>query len=243
MMWTLTFVAGGAAPGQLKCVSVCAQRLLLVAVQKLAQWAKAPLGSTQNVLSWLHPHDLTVLIVNHGFILKVKWWVDGSRENYAVYSLLHNVDDPTLTSYPHDKGHEVFVVVSRAAAKDVQALMVARATQLTNRKVHPVIKETQCVFVHACVWVWVHVWSACICWILTTQDRGSNSECTPGVLGEPPLYKGNDGHRPLVCNIHQLMIQTTEPLIEKETPVPLWTSTRTQESGEEKWTIQYLIWI
>lgn len=72
-MWTLTFGAGWAAPGQLKCVTISAERLLLVAVQKFLQWAKAPLGTTQNVLSWLSLHNLTVLTVHHSFILKIKW--------------------------------------------------------------------------------------------------------------------------------------------------------------------------
>lgn len=58
---------------------------------------------------------------------------------------------PILRAYPHHKGHKVFVVVSGAAAEDVQALVVTRATQLTNRELHPVIKETECV----CVREWV----------------------------------------------------------------------------------------
>lgn len=76
-------------------------------------------------------------------------------------TILHGDNGPTLTSYPHDKGHEVFVVVSRAAAEDVQALVVARATQLTNRKLHPVIKETERVFV--CEWVCL---CECMCDVL-----------------------------------------------------------------------------
>lgn len=48
----------------------------------------------------------------------------------------------TDNAYPHHKGHEVFVVVPGAAAENVQALVVTIATQLTNRKLHPVIKET-----------------------------------------------------------------------------------------------------
>lgn len=71
-MWTLTFQGGRAAPGQLECVSISAERLLLVAVQKFPEWAEAPLSTTQNVLSCLRLHDLTVLVVHHSFILKSK---------------------------------------------------------------------------------------------------------------------------------------------------------------------------
>lgn len=40
-------------------------------------------------------------------------------------------------TYPHHEGHVVFVVVSGAAAQQVQALVVAAATQLAEREVHP----------------------------------------------------------------------------------------------------------
>lgn len=69
---TLTFGAGWAAPGQLERVSISAERLLLVAVQKFPERAEALLCTTQNVLSCLRLHDLTVLIVHHSFILKIK---------------------------------------------------------------------------------------------------------------------------------------------------------------------------
>lgn len=59
-----------------------------------------------------------------------------------------------------------------------------------------------------------------VCVILTTQGHDSSSECTREVLVEPLLCKDNDGHLQPVCNIHQLMIQMTEPLREKENPVP-----------------------
>lgn len=68
----------------------------------------------------------------------------------------------------------------------------------------------------------------CICVILTIQDHDSNSECTLEVLAEPPLYTGSDGHRQLVCNIHQPMIQMIGPLGVNETPVPLWSDTETE---------------
>lgn len=71
-MWTLTSEGGWAAPGQLECVSIGPERLLLVAVQKFPEGAEAPLSTTQNVLSCLRLHDLTVLIVHHSFILKIK---------------------------------------------------------------------------------------------------------------------------------------------------------------------------
>lgn len=120
---------------------------------------------------------------------------------------LHIDDDLSLTAYPHHKGHEVFVVVPGAAAKDVQALVVTRATQLTNRKLHPVIKGTECVFACMCEWLWLWVLKyicdmLCTCVILTTQGRGSSSECTPEVLAQPPPCTGNDGHLQPVCNTH-----------------------------------------
>lgn len=68
----LTFQGGWAAPSQLECVSISAERLLLVAVQKFPERAKAPLSTTQDVLSCLCLHDLTVFIVHHSFILKPK---------------------------------------------------------------------------------------------------------------------------------------------------------------------------
>lgn len=69
--------------------------------------------------------------------------------------VLHIDEGPILRAYPHHKGHKVFVVVSGAAAEDVQALVVTRATQLTNRKLHPVINETEWVCVCVCVHEWV----------------------------------------------------------------------------------------
>lgn len=51
--------------------------------------------------------------------------------------------DPTTTTYPDHKGNEVFVVVLGAAAKDVQTLVVTRATQLSDGKLHPVNKEAE----------------------------------------------------------------------------------------------------
>lgn len=68
----LTFGAGWAALGQLECVSVCAQRLLLVAVEKFPEGVEASLGPVQNVISRLAPHNLTVLVVRHRIVLKVK---------------------------------------------------------------------------------------------------------------------------------------------------------------------------
>lgn len=67
--------------------------------------------------------------------------------------VLHIDEGPILRAYPHHKGHKVFVVVSGAAAEDVQALVVTRATQLTNRKLHPVINETEWVCVCVCVYM------------------------------------------------------------------------------------------
>lgn len=72
-------------------------------------------------------------------------------------TVLYIDDDPTLTAYPHHKGQEVLVVVPGAAAKDVQALVVSRATQLTNRELHPVIKQTECVCVSGSVVVGARV--------------------------------------------------------------------------------------
>lgn len=69
---TLTFGARCGAPDQLECVSIGAKRLLLVAVQKFSKGAEAPLGTAQDVLSRLRLYDLTVLIVHHSFILKIK---------------------------------------------------------------------------------------------------------------------------------------------------------------------------
>jgi len=66
----LTFEAGWAAPGQLERVSIGAERLLLVAVQKFPEWAEAPLGTAQDELSGLRLHDLTVLIVHHSVRLQ-----------------------------------------------------------------------------------------------------------------------------------------------------------------------------
>lgn len=124
--------------------------------------------------------------------------------------------------------------------------MVTRATQLTNRKLHPVIKETECVFACVCEWfcgcgctgTCATCCMLCTCVILTTQGRGNSSECTPEVLAEPPLCTGNDGHLQPVCNIHQLMTRMTGPLRANETPVPLWSDRDTdyRGGGMQKWT-------
>lgn len=70
-MRTLTFQGGRAALAQLECVSITAERLLLVAVQKFHEGAEAPLHTAQDVLSFLSLHDLTVLIVDRSFTLKI----------------------------------------------------------------------------------------------------------------------------------------------------------------------------
>ena len=81
-----------------------------------------------------------------------------------------------------------------------------------------------CVYESLVVGVQAHVRRAVsvhtVCVILTTQGHGSSSECTREVLAGPLLYKDNDEHLQPVCNIHQLMIQMTEPLRETENPVP-----------------------
>lgn len=59
----LTFQAGRAAPAQLEGVAVGAERLLPVAVQQLPDGAAAPLGSAQDELAVLRPHDQTVFVV------------------------------------------------------------------------------------------------------------------------------------------------------------------------------------
>lgn len=112
-MWTLTFQGGWAAPGQLECVSITAERLLLVAVQKFPEGAEAPPGTTQCVLSCLRLHDLTVLIVHHSFILKikrqkitVKFWSICQHyfkrlQNIKMcVGVLHIDEDPDIKSLP-----------------------------------------------------------------------------------------------------------------------------------------------
>lgn len=48
-------------------------------------------------------------------------------------------------AHPHHEGHEVFVIVSWAAAEDIEALVVSRAAQLSNRELHPVVEEENVV--------------------------------------------------------------------------------------------------
>lgn len=150
-------------------------------------------------------------------------------------------DKPTIRAYPDYEGHKVLIVVSGAAAEDVQALMVTRATQLTNSKLHPVIKETVCVFFCVCVsvcmltvlWLWMREYMGYVLYLcsrltLTTQGHDSSSECIQEVLVEPPLYTDNDWHQPPVCNNHQPMRRRTEPLRANETPLPLWSDRDTE---------------
>lgn len=67
--FTLTFQGGRAAPGQLESVSVTAQGLLLIEVHEFPEGAKGPLGTAQDVLPSFRLHDLTVFVINHGFML------------------------------------------------------------------------------------------------------------------------------------------------------------------------------
>lgn len=88
--------------------------------------------------------------------------INFQRNSLSLQSHMWEIQYFTLkininSAYPHHKRHEEFVIVPGAIAKDVKALVVTRATQLTNRKLHPVIKETECVFV--CMredlwWLW-----------------------------------------------------------------------------------------
>lgn len=59
----LTFQARRAAPAQLEGVAVGAERLLPVGLQQLPDGATAPLGSAQDELAVLRPHDQTVFVV------------------------------------------------------------------------------------------------------------------------------------------------------------------------------------
>lgn len=64
-------------------------------------------------------------------------------------------------THPHYKGQEVFVVVLRAAAEDVQTLMIPRPSQLTDSKLHPEYRDGEDR--------WVESWS-CVCVRAHTHD-------------------------------------------------------------------------
>lgn len=68
--FTLTFQGRRAAPGELECVSVTAQRLLLIEVHEFPEGAEGPLGTAQDIEPCFRLHDLTVFVVNHGFMLR-----------------------------------------------------------------------------------------------------------------------------------------------------------------------------
>lgn len=89
------------------------------------------------------------------------------------------------------------------------------------------LKGTECFLlissVHDCACgTWCMI---CMRVILTTQGRGSSSECTPEAVAALILCTGNDGHRPPACSIHQSVTRMTRPLRASEIPAPsLWVN-------------------
>lgn len=109
--------------------------------------------------------------------------------------------------------------------------MVTRAMQLTNHKLHPVIRETEsiCAFVFVNVSVVARTGASRV--TLTTTGHGSGSGGIPGVSAAPPLYTGNGERLRQVCNSRPPTTRRTEPLRANKTPVPLG-STGTKSTGK-----------
>lgn len=83
-------------------------------MQQLPDGAAAPLGAAQEEVARLRLDDLTVLVVHRAVMLEDNSYSPPVPTAASFYS----TETPTET-YPHNKGHVVFVVVSGAAAEDV----------------------------------------------------------------------------------------------------------------------------
>lgn len=103
-------------------------------MQEFPDGAAAHLGAAQDEPAVLRLHDLTVFVVQRSFVLEDDSYGPAVPLASSFYS---------VKTYPHNKRHVVFVVVSGAAAEDVQALVVAGATQLTDGKIQPGFKTTE----------------------------------------------------------------------------------------------------